>query len=469
MAAVRPNILIIIADQLCRAALGCYGDPDISTPHLDALAGSGVRFDAAYSSYPVCVPFRFTWLTGQSAHSRFVPAIEWRMSPAERHFGHEFSEAGYETAYVGKWHLHGMDGYTSAKYRAEGVDLARLIGRTPIPASHRTGWDHWMGFELRNGHFDTYYFKDDDPTPRPVPGYQTDGLFGITQDYLAHEWDRSKPFCCVLSVEPPHPPYEAPPEYEARWKDRPLTLPPNFSVEQKQWGDNEAAMLANRRQYYAMVENLDDNIGAMRNFLKAQQLDDNTIVMFLADHGDMCGAHGLMQKCWPYEESAGVPLFVFDPRWPHRAGTILDDPVHTEDLMATTCGLCGITPRNATDGIDLTDLIRGDITALDRDGVMLEFVNELRPHMDFHNRPWRSWVTRRWKYSVLGNAAGSTPWQLFDLQADPYERTNLINDPAHADTAAMMHGHLRAEIIATDDHYTLSPAFGHEAVNLHTD
>ena len=107
----RPNIILIISDQLRRQALGCYGDPNVSTPNIDALAAAGARFDAASSTYPVCVPFRFTLMTGEYAHTRFIPSIEWRMSPAERTLADEFNDAGYATALFGKWHLYGNFGH----------------------------------------------------------------------------------------------------------------------------------------------------------------------------------------------------------------------------------------------------------------------------------------------------------------------------------------------------------------------
>ena len=107
MPADRPNIIVILSDQLRRDALGAYGDRNVRTPHIDALAEGGTRFANACSTYPICVPFRFSLMTGQYAHSRLVPGIEWRMSPAERTLADEFNDAGYETVYLGKWHLYG--------------------------------------------------------------------------------------------------------------------------------------------------------------------------------------------------------------------------------------------------------------------------------------------------------------------------------------------------------------------------
>jgi arylsulfatase A-like enzyme len=142
----RPNILLVISDQLRRHALGCYGDPNISTPHLDRLAAEGVRFANSCVTYPVCVPSRFTLMTGQHAHSRLVPAIGWRMSPAERTIAHELGDAGYQTAYVGKWHLFGA-------HPGRGRPLARKRGLTPIPRPFRGGFECWRAFEFRNDPF----------------------------------------------------------------------------------------------------------------------------------------------------------------------------------------------------------------------------------------------------------------------------------------------------------------------------
>ncbi len=171
------NLLVILCDQLRRDALSCYGDPNIDTPHIDRLAQRGVRFDCANSSYPICVPFRFSMMTGEYAHTRMVPGIEWRMSPAERTLADEFNERDYETIYVGKWHLYGnhlhMPGYG-----------AERVNREPVPRQFQGRWKHWRGFELRNKPFDTCYFVDDDPTPRPIDGYQTDGLFDIAMDEM---------------------------------------------------------------------------------------------------------------------------------------------------------------------------------------------------------------------------------------------------------------------------------------------
>lgn len=467
-----PNILIILSDQLRRDALGVYGDPNVTTPNIDRLAAEGVRFRRAYSTYPVCVPFRFSLMTGEYAHSRFVPAIEWRMSPAERTLADAFNAAAYRTIYIGKWHLYGGLGYLPGATDAH-------ANRTPIPRTHRGRWQRWLGFELANAPFDTCYFEDDDPQPKPLGEYQTDGLFCLAMQEFERRKPGDKPFCCVLSVEPPHFPLQAPSEYEARWADRPLTLPPNYLFRDTHPSPARLLTEADReeslrklRLYYAMVENLDANVGRMMTFLEASGLDRNTVVVFLSDHGEMGGAHCERNtiKEHPYEESTGIPLIIRDPRLPDRAGAVIDEPVCTEDLFPSFLDLAGIEPPKDKPGMSLAPLIRGEREQLDREGVLLEFVHDLRPNIDmcpYHEMYWRGFAGRRFKYTVLGGTAeGGRPWQLFDLENDPGEMHNLLDDPQWHEEAARQHRLLRGQLIATGDHYALAPACGEAGLNL---
>lgn len=465
-----PNILVIFPDQLRRGALGVYGDPNVSTPHMDRLAQAGVRFSNACSTYPICVPFRFSLMTGEYAHSRFVPAIEWRMSPAERTLADEFNEQGYHTVYCGKWHLYGGHG------QLPGHSILKA-NRTPVPRAHQGRWQKWLGFELRNDPFDTCYFEDDDPTPRPLGKYQSDGLFDLTMDYLQNKRPDDRPFCCVLSVEPPHFPLFAPQEYQERWKDRPLKLPPNFLFQDekpapgpKQGEAQRAKALNDLCRYYAMIENLDDNVGRMMEWLDESGLAENTIVVLFSDHGQMDGSHSERsnRKDDPYEESVGVPLFVFDARQKERASTVIEAPTCTEDLFPTLLGLAGCSPRDTKPGLDLTPLIRGEVAELPREGVLLEFVHQLKDDAvwgPYHAKYWRAFRSQRFKYSVLGDATGGEPWQFFDLENDPHEMHNLVENPEWQERIGHFHRLLRERLVETGDHYVLRPAFGQPGLN----
>jgi arylsulfatase A-like enzyme len=453
-----PNVLLIISDQLRRSALGCYGDPNVSTPAIDSLASSGVRFSSASSTYPVCVPFRFTLMTGEYAHTRFIPSIEWRMSPAERTLADEFNEAGYDTALFGKWHLYGgfghLPGYTVVK-----------TSRTPIPRPFQGRWQRFAGFDICNDPYDTYYFNEGDPTPNKIDGFQTDGLFDLAIEYLRQPERQSTPFATVLSVEPPHPLFTAPPAYLDRWRDRPLTLRDNVELDREYntRGPHGHGLLDAMRVYYAMIENLDDNVARLLNVLREQGLLENTVVGLTADHGELLGSHGLLAKQRPWEESAGIPLILSGPG--ASPGAVIEDPVCTEDLFPTLLGVAGLSPRDSKPGVDLAPLIRGEVAELEREGVLLEFVSELRPNMPFHDETWRGVRTRHAKYTVLGDAHGGKPWQFFDLKADPYELNNLVDDPAYADEVARHHRMLRELLESTYDHYVLAPAFGCPGLN----
>jgi arylsulfatase A-like enzyme len=473
MSADRPNILIVLTDQLRRDALACYGDPNVSTPNIDRLAAGGARFANACSTYPICQPFRFTLMTGEYAHSRNVFSVGWRMSPAERTLADEFNEAGYHTVYVGKWHLYG--GWAAPGAVAGGPRYHR------VPRSHQGRWQKWLGFEVCNNHFHTYYYEDDDPAPRPVAGYHTDGLFDLAMGYLREAGAREaagRPFCCVLSVEPPHFPYEAPEELAARWRGREIALPPNYMAADEyavplQRGVAEEHDLTpeRRRIYYAMIENLDANVGRLMEYLEAEGLAGNTVVIFLSDHGEMGGAHRIdaYLKQYPYEESVGIPLIVAGAGCGPRAGTVIDEPVAAEDLFPTLLGLAGLPPCGDLPGADLAPLIRGDggAAALGREGVMLEFVHDPRGKSPFHELAWRGWRGRRWKYTVLGpRADAARPWQLFDLAEDPYEMHNRIDDPACRRQAERCHRLLRERMAETGDHFILAPAFGCPGLNV---
>jgi arylsulfatase A-like enzyme len=449
----QPNILVVLSDQLRRHALGIYGDPDARTPNLDAFARRSVRFTQACSTYPICVPFRFTLMTGEYAHTRKVPGIEFAMSPAERTLADEFNDAGYETIYVGKWHLDGGHGRLGS---------ALQVNRTPVRRSQQGRWQKWFGFELRNGPFDTCYFEDDDPVPRKIEGYQTDGLFDLAMNHLKHRSDE-RPFSMILSVEPPHDPFEAPEALQTAWENRTLTLPDNFDVEDP---EARAQFILHRKRYNAMVENLDQNMGRLVAFLDAEALTDNTVVIFVADHGEMGGAHGFRAKQRPNEESVGIPLIVWDARARDRGGVAIADPTCTEDLFPTLLGLAGLRPRNPLQGANLTPLIHGKIDRLAREGVLLEFVAELRQRQPFYDEVWRGFRTRRYKYTVKGTNMAGHPWQFFDLERDPCEKTNLIDDPAYRDEITRHHRLLCDRMIETEDHFVLFPAFGCDGVNV---
>lgn len=449
MSAASPNVLVIMADQLRRDALGTYGDPHVQTPHIDGLGRRGVTFESACATSPICVPFRFSFMTGRYAHSRQVPGIEWRMSPAERTLAHAANGTGLTTIYVGKWHLYG--GHGRAPWTSP-----RQVNRTPVPRSYQGGWRVWRGFELRNDPFDTCYFVDDDPTPVRLEGYQTDALTDLAIETL-DQHAGSGPWLCVLSVEPPHPPFDVPDDDLERWRDRELHLPPNVPTDDRTFVER---ILDERRRYYASIENLDRNVGRLLAHLDRHALADDTVVVFLSDHGELGGSHGLTEKQYPYEPSIGIPLIVADPRHPGRHGARVAEPVHTEDLLPTLLGLAGVAEPRAGEGPnaggrDLAPLLAGGAAPWARDGVPLQFVRELRPGHPFFEGGWRGFRTTRHKATWRVTAEGPRAWHLFDLQDDPHELENLVGDPAHLELHRGLYERMQEELRRIADDFDL--------------
>ncbi len=217
---------------------------------------------------------------------------------------------------------------------------------------------------------------------------------------------------------------------------------------------------ANMQAYYAMIEVIDANMGRLSAALDRQGLGENTVVIFLSDHGELGGSHGLLGKAEPWEESIGIPLIVQGPEQFVPGGRRCGVPVHTEDLFCTLVGLAGGTAAAAAPRVDLSAFIRGHAPEPERDGILLEFVTETRANRAYYDETWRSIRTRGHKYVVLGDRAGARPWQLFDLEADPYEQHNLVDDPGAADIAADLHRRLIRLLDESGDDFALAPALG---------
>jgi arylsulfatase A-like enzyme len=449
----RPNVLIFLSDQLRRHVHGCYGDPNVATPAVDRLAERGVRFSNACSTYPVCVPFRFSLMTGHTAHSRAVPSILWRMSPKERTLADELNDAGYKTVYVGKWHL---DGNCN-----EFVDRERQ-GR----------WQRWIGHEGQTGrreegrgrrHRDIQLVDSKTMQWRQTSGFTTDAVVDTTMEALREEMQPGQPFCCVCSVLPPHPPMDPPDEEMERWENRDFEMPPNVEFTPREYpevrGDfpnrwqsfDEEHIFHRWRAYYAMVENLDANLGRIMRFLEDEGVADNTIVVYLSDHGELAGCHGLTGKQFPFEESVGIPLIVHDPRRPQDGGRVVEEPVGPEDVFPTILGLCGLQPQDDLPGFDCTGLVRGEAEELDRPGVLLEFVRDLRPNQPFYRQGWRGVRTRDSVYVTLGGR----PWLYYDLSEDPYQLVNLVDDESRRDELMQHQRWLQELMDRTGDDYEL--------------
>ena len=462
----RPNVIWIFGDQHRAQAQGHMGDPNVSTPNIDRLAAEGVTFSRAVAGCPWCTPFRASLLTGRYPH-RTCWQTPQRLDPAIPTIAEPFKAAGYETAYFGKWHL---DGWPESRGRS---------ALHSIPRERRGGFDTWIGYENNNSQYDCYVHGHSDTGDEiemyKLRGYETDALSDMLVDFIMdraitepegddldegyrpsrRDYDddlrQPQPFFAVLSVQPPHDPYVAPAEWmephrPAEVKLRP-NVPPIESIRQRAQRD-----LAG---YYAMIENLDDNLGRIREALDEAGLAENTYIWFFSDHGDMHGSHGHFRKSMPWEESIRIPCILGGgvPFYEGRAGRV-DAVLNHVDFAPTTLGLCGIKPPEGMAGFDYSPYRTSrEPTPLpgEPDSAFLQHLVR-KHHMDGIDRTWRGVVTRdNWKYVVMDGV----PFGLFDLNEDPYELANQAFNRRYRDKRKQLQDRLAKWLADTGDEYPL--------------
>jgi arylsulfatase A-like enzyme len=241
----------------------------------------------------------------------------------------------------------------------------------------------------------------------------------------------------------PHSPYKAPPGYVEHFKD--IKLPPNVPV-------GAATELAenNLPDYYGMIESLDDEFKRILQALDQAGVAKDTIVVYSSDHGDMIGCQGYKAKRWPYEESARIPFLI---RYPKAipAGTVIADPFGATDVYPTLAGLAGVPVPSGLDGVDFSNLFKGETSKPPRDYVYLE--------MQYAYVPWPGWRalrTRRYMYARLKER----PWLLFDLENDPWEMNNLVEDPGKHALVKELNERLEKIMRETGDSWEIKAADG---------
>ncbi len=402
----RPNLVFVFADQWRAQAFGFAGDPNARTPHLDRLAGESLRFTHAVSGCPVCSPYRASLLTGQYwlTHGIFMNDVPLRDDAVS--FAEALSAGGYDTAYIGKWHLDGR-------------------GRSSfIPPERRQGFDFWRVQECTHDYNNSHYYADD-PEPRVWPGYDAEAQTEEAGRYISGAATGDRPFALFLSWGPPHDPYDtAPAAWREGFRPEDIVLRPNVP---------EASAEEARRVlagYYAHCAALDACMGRLTGTLESAGIADNTLLVFTSDHGDMLGSQGMVKKQKPFDESIRVPLLA---RWPERlgrAGRDVGTLVNTPDLMPTVLGLLGVAAPEAVEGADYSAaLLRGETPR--PEGTLLACVTPFGEWTrERGGREYRGVRTARHTY-VRGLEG---PWLLFDNESDPHQMENLCGVVAHAET-----------------------------------
>lgn len=460
------NVLLLMCDQFRGDCLSIANHPDVKTPYLDSLANDGVLFEQAYSACPSCIPARAALLTGrsQTAHKRvgYEDHIPWEY---EHYLAEEFTKAGYQTQCVGKMHVHPprlLCGFQGLKLHDGYLGCYR---GSDIP--------HWMHQEV----CDDYLFDLQNALGRNAD-YNASGA--ECNSWVTHPWiyeerlhptnwcannsirflktrDRTKPFFLMSSFVRPHQPLDAPQSYYDMYKDKELAPPVQGDWDQEAltaqhgytsdsiYGCNDATMRHDAMAgYYASITHVDHQIGRILQALKEDGSYDDTIILFLSDHGEMLFDHHLWRKVFPYEGSTHIPLLFHIGKhiaelMPKRIQGICE----LRDIMPTLLDLCHIPIPKTVDGLSLQEVILQDAPI-----ARTYLHGEHSFHSGFSNHYIVTSTDKYIWYSETGEE------QYFDLAKDRKETHNAIADVQYQSRIQMLRQYLIQELMNREEGYS---------------
>ena len=397
----KPNIIYILTDQWRGSALGYAGDPNVKTPFLDALAKESVNFTNAISVTPVCTPHRAALLTGKFPTTTGMFVNDLYLPSEELTMAEIYKEAGYNTAYWGKWHL---DGHGRSTY---------------IPKERRQGFEYWKALECSHDYNKMPYYDNDDPKLKHWDKYSPFAIVEDANTYLADHAEEDHPFLAVLSIATPHFPHDsAPQEYKDMYPPDALKLNPNVPKE------IETRVRKELQGYYAHATATDSAIGLLLQQINALGLTDNTIIVFSADHGEMMGAHGVrpFAKQMAWDESLRVPFLIKYPGIRNQKGAVVNAPLTTPDILPSLLGLSNIDIPDGIEGENLSYLMKNPNPEADRAALAMS----IAPFAgNYNDAPYRTIRTKRYTYARTLDG----PSMLFDNIEDPFQMNNLLDHP----------------------------------------
>ena len=457
----RPNIILIVDDQHRGDCLGIAGHPDVKTPYIDSLAQRGILFENAYSACPTCIPARAALMTGMSQenHKRvgYQDGVTWDY---EHTLAGELSKAGYYTQCVGKMHvspLRNLLGFHHIELH-DGYLHHNRYASTPYYENQKVADDYlyWLkeekgiscdiidtGIEC-NSWVARPWMYDEQLHP-------TNWVINRSLDFLRRR-DRQKPFFLMTSFVRPHPPFDAPQCYFDMYKDKKLATPyvGEWADQEsyKKWGrvyDSSEGIadpeLLRQAQvgYYACITHIDHQIGRLIQALIEEQIYDNTIILFVSDHGELLGDHHMFRKTRPYQGSIKVPFILSGPDWlVPRNGEVTTNLVELRDVMPTLLDFAGADIPDSVDGksvrIQPKDKVKESKTS------------------------WRTYIHGEHSGGHMGNQYIVTEsdkyiWytqsgkeQFFDLKDDPHEVVNHIDTPEYQERIGQLRNILIQEL-----------------------
>lgn len=437
----KPNIVFILTDQWRAQATGYAGDPNVKTPNLDALAQKSIRLDTTVSTCPVCCPARACLLTGQYPLTHGIFLNQIRLEPDTTTFAEVLKSHGYDTAYIGKWHL---DGDTHEQ--------------NFIPPERRLGFDFWRAHECSHNYYDSPYY-DDSGIMKKWEGYDAFAQTDCAIEYLEGRQNEDDPFFLFVSYGPPHNPFhKVPEEYRALYNEDEIVLRDNVPAE------CEAIARNDMWGYYAHITALDHCVGRVEEALERLGMTEGTILVFTSDHGEMNGSQGHDRKIRPWDESMLVPFLL---RLPNGIGRQIDTPFGIPDMMPTLLDLVGAPVPEGVEGVSFAKHMLGEADApLEASlfGCYVPFANYSYEH---GGREYRGVRTSR--YTYVRDLEG--PWLLYDNEADPYQLENLCGRPEVESVQTHLEGLLSDLLKEHNDAFEngqeLLDRWGYEIVNPH--
>jgi arylsulfatase A-like enzyme len=410
----QPNVIVFFTDQQRWDTTGVHGNPLELTPNFDRMAGSGTHVYNSFTCQPVCGPARSCFQTGKYATTTGCYTNYYPLPENTKTLGHYFKDAGYQTAYIGKWHL---------------------AGEEPVPESKRGGYEHWLAAELLEFSSDAYntVLYDNDSQAVKLPGYRVDAQTDAAIRYIdSHQED---PFFMFLSFLEPHhqnhvDDYPAPDGYRERYTGR--WTPPDLAA----LGGSAPQHLGG---YFGMVKRLDEALGRLQDALKSLGLSEDTIILFSADHACHFKTRNNEYKRSCHESSIRVPTAISGPGF--EGGGRIQSLVSLIDLPPTLLDAAGIPVPEHMQGRSILPLLQG---------AKAEWPSEVFVQIS-ETQVGRAIRTKRWKYSVY--APDKDPIKdscsdaykeqfLYDLQADPYELTNLAGYESHREVSKVLRDRL---------------------------
>jgi N-acetylglucosamine-6-sulfatase len=405
--APRPNFVFILIDDLRYNALGCTGHPFVKTPNIDRIAREGMNFTNTFVTTSLCSPSRGSFLTGRYVHAHGI--IDNSNHNEESHklvtFPKLLRDAGYETGYVGKWHMGNDD-------------------------SPRPGFDRWVSFRGQGVYADPPLNIDGNRTP--TSGYITDLLNGHAVEFISRK--RERPFCLYLAHKAVHGPFTPAERHKSLYADQTIARKANSkdtlegkpalrrggaNVRQGQGGGADELV----RNQLRCVASIDEGVGKIFDALTEARQLENTVFVFTSDNGFLWGDHGLGDKRASYEESIRIPMVARYPRL-IKPGSKAREMALNIDIGPTFLDLAGVKVPSNMHGRSLAPVMRGAASNW-RKSFLMEYFEEKQ----FPRVPGYQGVrTERWKYTHYTGLEGMD--ELYDIQADPEEMKNVIGDAA---------------------------------------